>query len=200
MTIDLSDRQLEIIEVSGKILMQKGVAGLTTKNLAKEMNFSESALYRHFKDKEEIITHLISYLSENINQRFESIINTDLSAEEKFNQLFKSQFSFFKANPHFIVIVLSEGLLDNSETIKNTILKLMQTNAMAIKKIILQGQESKLFNPTIDSEYLVHFIMGTFRLQMLKWKLANFDFNIEKKGIETMKNLLKLIKNQNFIK
>jgi len=35
---------------------------------------------------------------------------------------------------------------------------------------------------------------------MLKWKLANFDFNIEKKGIETMKNLLKLIKNQNFIK
>ena len=96
MKIDLSKRQLEIIEVSGKILMQKGVAGLTTKNLAQKMNFSESALYRHFKDKEEIITHLISYLSENINQRFESIINTDLSAEEKFNQLFKSQFSFLK--------------------------------------------------------------------------------------------------------
>ena len=194
MKIDLSERQLEIIEVSGKILMQKGVAGLTTKNLAQKMNFSESALYRHFKDKEEIITHLISYLSENINQRFESIINTDLSAEEKFNQLFKSQFSFFKANPHFIVIVLSEGLLDNSETIKNTILKLMQTNSNVFKNLILQGQESKIFNQNIDVDYLVHFIMGTFRLQMLKWKLSNFEFDIEKKGIETMTNLLTLIK------
>lgn len=194
MKIDLSERQLEIIEVSGKILMQKGVAGLTTKNLAQKMNFSESALYRHFKDKEEIITHLISYLSENINQRFESIINTDLSAEEKFNQLFKSQFSFFKANPHFIVIVLSEGLLDNSETIKNTILKLMQTNSNVFKNLILQGQESKTFNQNIDVDYLVHFIMGTFRLQMLKWKLSNFEFDIEKKGIETMTNLLTLIK------
>ena len=194
MKIDLSKRQLEIIEVSGKILMQKGVAGLTTKNLAQKMNFSESALYRHFKDKEEIITHLISYLSENINQRFESIINTDLSAEEKFNQLFKSQFSFFKANPHFIVIVLSEGLLDNSETIKNTILKLMQTNSNVFKNLILQGQESKIFNQNIDVDYLVHFIMGTFRLQMLKWKLSNFEFDIEKKGIETMTNLLTLIK------
>ncbi|MDM1074318.1 TetR/AcrR family transcriptional regulator [Empedobacter brevis] len=194
MKIDLSKRQLEIIEVSGKILMQKGVAGLTTKNLAQKMNFSESALYRHFKDKEEIITHLISYLSENINQRFESIINTDLSAEEKFNQLFKSQFSFFKANPHFIVIVLSEGLLDNSETIKNTILKLMQTNSNVFKNLILQGQESKTFNQNIDVDYLVHFIMGTFRLQMLKWKLSNFEFDIEKKGIETMTNLLTLIK------
>lgn len=194
MKIDLSERQLEIIEVSGKILMQKGVAGLTTKNLAQKMNFSESALYRHFKDKEEIITHLISYLSENINQRFESIINTDLSAEEKFNQLFKSQFSFFKANPHFIVIVLSEGLLDNSETIKNTILNLMQTNSNVFKNLILQGQESKTFNQNIDVDYLVHFIMGTFRLQMLKWKLSNFEFDIEKKGIETMTNLLTLIK------
>ncbi len=200
MKIDLSERQLEIIEVSGKILMQKGVAGLTTKNLAKEMNFSESALYRHFKDKEEIITHLITYLSANINERFENIINQDLEADEKFIQLFKSQFSFFNTNPHFIVIVLSDGLLDNSETIKNTILKLMQTNSMAIKKVILQGQESKLFNPIIDSEYLVHFVMGTFRLQMLKWKLANFDFNIENKGIETMNNLLTLIKNQNLLK
>ena len=69
METDLSTRQLEIIEVSGKILMQKGIPGLTTKNLAQEMKFSESALYRHFKDKEEIIIHLISYLSKNVNER-----------------------------------------------------------------------------------------------------------------------------------
>ena len=194
MKVDLSKRQLEIIEVSGKILMQKGVSGLTTKNLAQEMNFSESALYRHFKDKEEIITNLITYLSQNINERFENIINTDLNAEDKMNQLFKSQFSFFKTNPHFIVIVLSDGLLDNSEKIKNAILKLMQTNSNVFKNVIQQGQESKLFNEMIDAGYLVHFVMGTFRLQMLKWKLSNFEFDIEKKGIETMTNLLTLIK------
>jgi hypothetical protein len=89
---------------------------------------------------------------------------------------------------------LSEGLLDNSETIKNTILKLMQTNSNVFKNLILQGQESKTFNQNIDVDYLVHFIMGTFRLQMLKWKLSNFEFDIEKKGIETMTNLLTLIK------
>ena len=194
METDLSTRQLEIIEVSGKILMQKGIPGLTTKNLAQEMKFSESALYRHFKDKEEIIIHLISYLSKNVNERFESIINSDLNAEEKFKQLFKSQFSFFKTNPHFIVIVLSEGLLDNSEKIKNTILNLMQTNSLIFRKVIEEGQVSKVFNQHIDSDYLVHFTMGAFRLQMLKWKMENFHFDIEKKGNETMNNLLTLIK------
>ena len=41
----ISDRQLEIIEAAGKILTASGVSGLTIKNLAREMKFSESAIY-----------------------------------------------------------------------------------------------------------------------------------------------------------
>ena len=136
MQTTLTDRQVEIIEASGKILMEKGIMGLTTKNLAKEMNFSESALYRHFKDKETIISLLIRFLSDNITTRFEDILQKDITSEEKFIELFQSQFLFFKANPHFIVIVLSDGLLDHSEAIKSEIMKLMHTNALAFKKMI----------------------------------------------------------------
>jgi TetR/AcrR family fatty acid metabolism transcriptional regulator len=191
---NISERQLEIIEASGKILMKKGILGLTTKNLAQEMNFSESALYRHFKDKDAIITNLIDYLSENITLRFENILASDINLEEKFIELFKSQFLFFKSNPHFIVIVLSDGLMDSSKEIKTKILKLIQTNAKTFKMILEEGQKLKIFNQEIDVEYLVHFTMGSFRLQMLKWKLADFSFDIEKQGMKTMNNLLTLLK------
>jgi TetR/AcrR family fatty acid metabolism transcriptional regulator len=194
MSKELTDRQVEIIEVSGKILMEKGILGLTTKNLAKEMNFSESALYRHFQDKEAIITHLINYLSENITMRFEAILKTDLTAEEKLIAIFKSQFGYFKVNPHFLIIILSDGLMDSSDNIKASILKLMQTNAITFKQIIEQGQSEKIFNQAIEAKYLVHFIMGTFRLQMLQWKLAHFSFDIEAQGMQTMSNLIQLLK------
>lgn len=194
MRMDLSKRQVEIIEASGKILMDKGILGLTTKNLANEMNFSESALYRHFKNKEDIIILLIRYLSENIASRFEEILNSNLKPEEKLMAFFKSQLTFFKSNPHFIVIVLSEGLVDNYESVKNEIMQLMQKNSIAFTKVIQEGQSAKEFNPEIDTEDLVHFTMGTFRLQMLKWKLSNFGFDIEEKGMKIMKNLLTLMK------
>lgn len=194
MSKNITDRQIEIIEASGKILMEKGILGLTTKNLAQKMNFSESALYRHFKDKEAIISLLISYLSDNITLRFENIVNHGINPEEKFIELFRSQFLFFKANPHFLIIILSDGLMDNSEEIKAQIFKLMQTNAKTFKQIITEGQKAKTFNPEIDAEYLVHFTMGSFRLQMLKWKLANFSFDIEKQGMKTMINLISLFK------
>ena len=189
-----SKRQQEIIESAGKLLMEKGIKGLTTKNLAIEMEFSESALYRHFKNKEDIILLLIHFLSENINLRFETILKAENNAEEKFLALFLSQFQFFKKNPHFIVIVLSDGLMDNSEDIKKSIKKLIETNFAALKKIMTDGQESKLFNQEMEADSLVHFAMGTFRLQMLQWKLSNFNFDIEIKGMKTMTDLLTLLK------
>lgn len=194
MNSNISNRQKEIIEASGKILMAKGIMGLTTKNLAQEMNFSESALYRHFNNKEAIVLLLIRYLAANINGRFQEVSKANLKADEKFIALFKSQFAFFKTNPHFIVIVLSDGLIDNTEEIKNEILKLMDTNAAHIKKIIKLGQKENLFTKECDAEYLLHFTMSSFRLQMLKWKLAAFSFDIEKQGLKTMSNLLTLFK------
>lgn len=197
MTTGLSIRQLEILEASGKLLMDKGIMGMTTKNLAQEMNFSESALYRHFKDKEAIVTHLIGYLSENINQRFAAITAKNLNAVETLSQLFASQFSFFKNNPHFIVIVLSDSLIDNSSNIRSEILKLMQSNAGVFLKVVKDGQEKGQLSNEIEPEDLVHVIIGSFRLQMLKWKLADFSFDIEKKGMKTMETVLSLIKTKN---
>lgn len=188
--MNLSERQLEIIKASGKILMESGIAGLTTKNLAREMHFSESALYRHFKNKEAIVTLLIAYLSENITQRFDAIINTKQSPEGKFTTLFKSQFSYFKQNPCFINIVLSDGLIDNSDEVKNAIQQLLQTNFIRFNSLIKEGQETGVFRTVIASEELVHIVMGTFRLQMLKWKLASFEFDIEVQGQKTMNSIL----------
>jgi|SRR5690606_5023458 len=99
--MDLSERQMEIIKASGKILMESGIAGLTTKNLAREMHFSESALYRHFKNKEAIITLLIAYLSENITQRFDAIIHTKKIAGRKVQNTFHKPVFVFQAKSVF---------------------------------------------------------------------------------------------------
>ena len=42
--MEITPRQLELIEAASRLLTTSGVNGLTIKNLAKEMNFSESAI------------------------------------------------------------------------------------------------------------------------------------------------------------
>jgi AcrR family transcriptional regulator len=192
--MEVSERQLEIIESAGKILTQSGLSGLTTKNLAKEIGFSEAAIYRHFGSKEEIILVLLEYLHSSMDKRLEAVCIPGRTPHENFVALFESQFNFFTKNPHFVVAVFSDGLLEESDKINQAILRLMQVKMKYLLPIIMQGQQQGTFTQAITTEELVHIIMGSFRLQMYKWRIADFKFDIKRQGQNMLQALLTLIK------
>lgn len=194
MSSTITSRQFEIIESAGKILTNSGVSGLTIKNLAKEMKFSESAIYRHFTSKEEIIIAMLDYLANNIDERLTEVISDNQTPEEKFTTLFQSQFTFFKQNPHFVVAVFSDGLMEESLRINETISKIMGVKMKHLMPIIEEGQQNRVFTNAIATDELVHIVMGTFRLQMFKWRVSNFQFDITVSGNTMLQSLLQLIK------
>lgn len=191
----ISDRQFEIIEATGKILTTSGVSGLTIKNLAKEMKFTEGAIYRHFKSKEEIILAMLEYLAENMEYRYAKIASEQQSLEEKIKNLFYDQFSFFTKKPHFVVAVFTNGFMEESERINEAILTIMKTRMKYIKPLIEDAQKVSHFTNKISSEEILHILMGSTRLLMYKWRVANFKFNLEQKGPEMLESILKLIRN-----
>ncbi|MEI6311188.1 MAG: TetR/AcrR family transcriptional regulator [Bacteroidota bacterium] len=192
----ISNRQAEIIATSGRILMEKGIKGLTTKCLADEMNFSESAIYRHFKNKDDIIILLLQDLASSTESRLNKIISQKKSAAENIQAIFKSQFSFFKKNPHYVIAILSESLMDGSEEIKNELFNIMQYILKILSHEIERGKKEGLFIKEIQTTELVHIIIGSFRLCMFKWKLSDFKIDIEKEGDKIINSILLLLKNK----
>lgn len=192
--MEITSRQLEIIEAAGKILTSSGVTGLTIKKLAKEMRFSESALYKHFDSKEEIIIAMLNYLSSNIDERLLLANNSGANFEEKFRAIFQNQFAFFSEHPHFVVAVFSDGLMEESIKINETILNLLFVKIKYLLPIILQGQQEKAIRNDIQADELMQIIMGTFRLLMFKWRIDNFQSDIETEGSKMIDTLLLLIK------
>lgn len=193
--MDITARQIEIIEAAGKILTASGVSGLTIKNLAKEMQFSESAIYRHFASKEEIIVAMLNYLAEDIDKRLSNLAKP-VDPVEQFKLLFREQFRFFNENPHFVVAVFSDGLMEESQLINQNILKLMNVKIKHLMPIIMEGQQKGIFTNAITTDELMHIIMGTFKLQMFKWRIANFEFDVKRNGENMVQSLLTLIKNR----
>lgn len=189
-----SERQLEIIEAAGKILTVAGVGGLTTKKLAKEMGFSEAAIYRHFSGKEEILIALLEFLCKNMDQRLEMAIQEGGDPESKFRSVFANQFQFFSKHPHFVVAVFSEGLLEESQRINQVISQLMQVKMKYLKLAISSGQESGVFSKEISLEDMIHHVMGSFRLLMFKWRISNFQFDLQERGESIVDSLLVLMK------
>jgi TetR/AcrR family transcriptional regulator, fatty acid metabolism regulator protein len=192
-TSEITDRQNEIIEAAGKILTTSGVGGLTIKNLAKEMQFSESAIYRHFASKEDIIIAMLQFLAENMDRRYAEAIQAQKDPAEKLRAMFRTQFSFFKTHPYFVVAVFSDGLMEESQRINETILKIMSVKMKHLMPVIQEGQQKGIFTKSIATDELIHIVMGTFRLQMFKWRVAGFSFDIMKQGDKMIRSLLTLI-------
>jgi|JI9StandDraft_2_1071091.scaffolds.fasta_scaffold01595_10 TetR/AcrR family fatty acid metabolism transcriptional regulator len=197
--MEIKERQLEIIEAAGEILTESGITGLTTKNLAAKMGFSESALYRHFKGKEEIVLTMLKYLAKDMDNRLTSSVLDIESPEEKLKAVFNNQFDFFKKNPHFLVAIFSDGLLEESKAINEAIMQIMATKKKHLLQIIQQGQKQQKFTDKLTADELVHIIMGSFRLHMLQWRLSGFAFDLKLKGNKLMSNLLTLINSKQSI-
>lgn len=177
--MEIKPRQLEIIEVAGKLLTRSGINGLTIKNLAYEMNFSEGAIYRHFKNKEEIILTLLRYLHENVREILRKAPEED-DFEEALTSLFVKLARYFKENPYYVVAVFSEGLMDESARVSEKIMVLIGTLMTHVQLIVQEGQKRNQIVNSIDAKQIAHIITPSFRHQMFRWKMSNFTTDIER--------------------
>lgn len=194
MTDSASKRQHEIIASAGKLLMEKGIKGLTTKNLAQEMGFSESALYRHFTNKEDIVVLLLQHLAASMKTRLDAIAQSEATASHKLTAVFNSQFQFFARHPHFVVAVLSEGLFDESEKINQAIIQLVNYKTQLIAGLFEEGKQQKEFNIELATLDMVHITVGCFRMMMLKWKFSQFQIDLIQQGNAIMATNFNLMK------
>lgn len=192
--MDLTKRQLQIIDAAGKLLAKGGIQNLTTKKIAKEMKFSEAALYRHFKSKDDIVFAMLTYLASNIDKRISEIINSDGHTIEKLKTMFNNQFTFFNKNTHYLVAIFSDGLWENNEKIHQAVKQIMTVKQKHLNDIFVEGQSKNIITSNISAQTLTHIIMGSFRLHMLKWKMNDFKFDLIKTGNQLIDDFLSLIK------
>jgi AcrR family transcriptional regulator len=190
----MTDRQIEIINIAASILTKNGIQGLTTKNIAQEMNFSESAIYRHFKNKEEIVVAMLQLLNDKMIDISE--IRNESKPSEKIQKIIENQFEYFDKNRHYVTAVFIDGILERSEKIENSIKILMENRKKKIIPLIEEAQKNKEISQDIPSEQLIHIIMGSIRLLMYKWKTNDFKFDIKKEGKTLLTNLFILMKNK----
>ncbi|MEZ5149103.1 MAG: helix-turn-helix domain-containing protein [Bacteroidales bacterium] len=59
-----SERQQQIIDEAINLIDEKGIQGLTIKNLSKKYRYIRTCLYRHFKSKTDILLSILNDFKE----------------------------------------------------------------------------------------------------------------------------------------
>lgn len=192
MTEELSDRQKEIIQVSLDIISESGIQGLTIKNLAKKIGFSESAIYRHYENKIQILVAILNFFKENSGRLFTAELNAEGDAISKINQLLFNQFKIFSNSPSLVAVIFSEELFRNEAILLEKVSDIMNNNFNTLCNIIKIGQEKRELRNDVEAEHLAVVVMGALRLFVKQWHMSNYAFNLTEKGNE-LSNSIKIL-------
>src|SRR3989339_1850588 len=99
MSTEITERQQEIINVSLALIAESGIQSLTIKNLAKKIGFAESAIYRHYENKIQILLAILDFFKRNTEQLFSNHLNSNENALIRIEKLFVTHFRKFTNTP-----------------------------------------------------------------------------------------------------
>lgn len=180
--MNFSPRQTEIINAATELIGISGVQNLTTKSLAAKMGFSEPALYRHFKDKNEILRSILLYFKGNMGEGLKHILIENKTGLEKILEIIEYQFNFFVKFPAVIMVIFSETSFQGDKNLSLTVKNIVNDKRNIIKEIIINGQKDGSIRKDIKVEQLANILMGSMRITVLNWRLQGFDFDLLEEG------------------
>ena len=194
MASNFTARQIEIIHAALSLIAESGIQGMTIKNLANRIGFSEAAVYRHYENKVGILLAILDYFDQNFKQLFASILQSDKTVPEKLEALFMNLFGIFQATPSLASVIFSEEFFRNEDILYQKVSGVMNENLSHLTNFLLQGQASGEIRQDLQATLLATIILGSVRLLVKQWQIMGFTTNIVMQGKELI-NTLKILLN-----
>ncbi|MDX9910134.1 MAG: TetR/AcrR family transcriptional regulator [Mariniphaga sp.] len=189
----LTDRQKEIIEVSLNLIANKGIQGLTIKNISREIGISEPAIYRHYENKIQILIALLDQFRMTSGKLFREVSELPVGPVEKIDQLFKRHFQVFSENTSWVAVIFAEEIFRNEPILMNKIGDIVNQNDILFQLILKEGQETGEIRNDVRVEHLSIIAMGALRLFVKKWQYSLYDFNLINEGTHFLNSIKQVI-------
>ncbi|MDP8206109.1 MAG: TetR/AcrR family transcriptional regulator [Candidatus Electryonea clarkiae] len=189
---EFTERQQQIIHESIELIADKGIQGLTIKNLSGAVGISEPAIYRHFKNKNEIVLGVMSVLK---NVSIHGIVQKidGLDAFSRVKLLFEELTIRFCETPSLTAIIFSEEIFNNEDLFKAVRERMEKSQKMLIS-ILKAGQGDGSVRKNINAEQLSIMIIGSFRFLVTRWRIKNYEFDLKANVKQLLSTLERVVK------
>ena len=105
-------RRLQILQVLARMLENPKGEKVTTAALAKELDVSEAALYRHFASKAQMFEGLIEFIEETLFGLVNKITAEEDNGTKQIQAILSSLLSFAEKNPGMTRVLVGDALVN----------------------------------------------------------------------------------------
>ncbi|AMW22459.1 TetR/AcrR family transcriptional regulator [Staphylococcus haemolyticus] len=167
----------KVLLSSIELFSKYGFNGVSTANIAKEAEVSEATIFKHFKNKRELLLAIITPIIEHCIPQYDDIFTQNIENQNNnlrnlVHFIVTDRMQFLKQNKEIVNIFLSE-LVINEEVRNLLITTIEQKNKQNSQKILLAFQNTNELSPDINFQSLLRIIIGQLLIYFVQINLFN---------------------------
>lgn len=160
------ERKLQILQVLAEMLQDPKGERITTAALAKRLDVSEAALYRHFASKAQMFEGLIEFIETTIFSFVNRIVSETTEGVAQAEQTVVMLLSFAEKNPGMTRVLIGEALVNEDERLQTRINQLTDRIEAALRQSLRIAQAANGWHgdAQADAAVLIAYVLGRWQL------------------------------------
>ncbi len=161
-----------ILETAKKLFAEKGFSETKISDIATAVGVTDSAIYEHFQNKEDILLLLpVQYMTK-FNEMNKQNMRGLTRPDVKLKKLLWNYLEFFNDDPDYANVLIFE-LRSNRNLYKSEGYKGIKAAINIILEVIQEGKDEGLFDPDLSTSMILNLIFGTLDHVFITWLVEN---------------------------
>jgi AcrR family transcriptional regulator len=174
-------RKTQIIAAARKLIIRKGSEHLTVRAIAKEVEITEAAIYRHFKSKREILLFLMNHIMDSMLKEVETRTATESRAEQDLLDLMTEHLTEIEQRRGMSFHVIAEIISLGDKKLNRDVYQKLQLYIDRLQGVLLHGVRRGEVRADIDPAAAALLLFGMIQGLVNYWALSNCSFDLGQK-------------------
>jgi TetR/AcrR family fatty acid metabolism transcriptional regulator len=177
-TKEYAPGRIKIVKAIEKLLEKKDFNAITTSQIAQEAGVAEALIYKHFKDKRDLLhqvltAHLSLFLS-----GMKGEVKKSIKSREKIRRIIRFHFETYNTNPTFARVLLLE-VRNDPGYFQSSTYHLVRDYSGMLRSIIEEGIENGEFRDNVPPWVVMQMIIGGIEHLILPSIIFGYKADIE---------------------
>ncbi len=187
-------RHDQIAEAALDIVRSEGIRGLNVAAVAEKVGLVPSAVYRHFKNKSEIVGAVLGLIQTRLNRHYQDVILQNLEPVEKLHLLLSRHIELIGGNNAIPRIIFSEEVIGGMPEKQRQLHGIIRDVIRNVSVVVAEGQDKGAIRRDLPAENIAVFFLGTIQPAAIIWNLSDGEFDLVQHSHNAWKMFLDAIR------
>lgn len=171
-------RREQIVEAAFELLGTQDPATLSVASVARRVGLVPSAVYRHFRGKDEILDSVVELIGRRLLEIVQSVRDQTNDSLERLRRLLMRHIRFVRENSAIPRIILADAFQVRESERKSKSYKVIRAYLDRIMQIVAEGQEAGKIRRELDAQTVASGLLGIVQSGAVMWYLSDGDFDV----------------------